>query len=457
MTHGRHPVAPAQTSAFETSDGYWDRTHAVVLAMIAVLAVRIHELIPATGIVRPALLVSFGGIFLVLRRTDRLHINEALRTPQAKVVLAFFVWCGFTIITSMWKLLAFDSLQALLPSILMFVAILLCRPTVRTLDRLLIGWVAALGIFAAMGQVMGVVNRGRLRFGGMYDSNDIAALLAMGFPIALGLSLRRSGRDRLIAIGCTLLIVMTLVGTGSRGGVVGFMVGALAFALASRGARKGIVMGILVGVVGLAWFSSTPIFRNRVLSLTNLETDYNTTSEVGRKAIWARGWQYTLENPVFGVGMGNFQIAEGGWFTGQDRSSKWSTAHNSYIQASSETGFPGAALFIGALLVGLGSAWRARSRPVVAGTTIYMPELFGALAAYCTTAYFLSHAYFSPLYALLGMIALARRIQDQRPAAPQPRGRVENVPVAATAVARAGERGGLVYTRSRIGPPQTIR
>jgi O-antigen ligase len=453
-----HP-AGAVAAAEHPGDGFWDRTHWVALAMIAVLAVRIHELIPGLALIRPALLVSFGGIILVVKRTDRRHLNEALRSPQAKVVLAFFVWAALSVVTSMWKLLAVESLQALLTSILMFIAIVLCRPTPRVLDRLLVGWVAALGFFAAFGQVMGVVNRGRLRFSGMYDSNDIAALLAMGFPIALGLSMRLRGRDRIIAIVSTFLIVATTVGTGSRGGVVGFMAGAIAFMIASRGARKGIVMGVLVATVALAWGLATPVFRNRVLSLTNLETDYNTTSEVGRKAIWQRGWQYTLERPVLGVGIGNFPIAEGGYFTDQDRRNKWSNAHNSYIQASSETGIPGALLLISSILVALASAWRVRSRGILSGRElIYLPELFGALVAFSVTGYFLSHAYFSPLYALLGVVGLAARVQYLSFIVPVPaRGARMQQPVPAPYVARPGERGGLVNARARIGPPQPSR
>jgi O-antigen ligase len=428
--------------------------------MIAVLAVRIHEIVPGLALIRPALLVSFGGIYLVISRTDRRVITEALRSPHARVVLAFFAWCTFTVITSMWKALALETIQALFTSILMFVAIMLCRPAPAILDRLLVGWVAALGFFAGAGQVLGVVNRGRLRFSVMYDSNDIAALLAMGFPIALGLSLRLRGRDRIIAIGSTVLIVLTTIGTGSRGGVVGFLAGATAFMIASRGARKGIVMAVLAVTVAASWFFATPVFRNRMVSLTNLETDYNTTSEVGRKAIWERGWQYTLEHPVVGVGVGNFPIAEGGFFTEQDRRNKWSNAHNSYIQASSELGFPGVALFIGSLLVAFAGAWKLRTRGILDGREMaYLPELFGAIAAFCVTGYFLSHAYFSPLYALLGVVGFARRVQDtsfMRPA-PRPALRGPLPEPEPTFARRPGERGGLVHARSRIGPPQTIR
>ncbi|MGH7503800.1 MAG: O-antigen ligase family protein [Longimicrobiales bacterium] len=453
----RHRSQNAIAPAAGVSDGYWDRTHWVVIAMIGVLAVRIHELVPVTGYLRPALLVSFGGLFLVLRRTDHALIKPALDTPLAKLVLGFFIWCALTIPTALWKAQALESLQALLPAILMFVTILLCRPDARVLDRIMVGWVAALGIFTAMGQVMGVVNRGRLRFGGMYDSNDIAALLAMGFPIALGLALRTRGRDRTIAIIGTLLIVATLVATGSRGGAVGFLAGAAAFAFASRGSRKAIVMVILACVVAGAWVMSEQTFRNRMISLTNLEYDYNTTSEVGRKAIWTRGWQYTLQRPVFGVGMGNFPMAEGDWFTVQDRRNKWSTAHNSYIQASSETGFPGALIFIAMLLTAFGVAWRVRSRGIVDGRRIiHTPELVGALAAYAVTAYFLSHAYFNPVYALLAIIAFASRVQNTSFAVPAPQ-RSHVVAAPPEIAGRSGERGGLVYSRSRLGPPQTIR
>ena len=57
-----------------------------------------------------------------------------------------------------------------------------------------------------------------------------------------------------------------------------------------------------------------------MVSLTNLEQDYNYTSDSGRKAVWARGRAYWRANPGLGVASaqcGSLVLAVAGVATGQ--------------------------------------------------------------------------------------------------------------------------------------------
>src|SRR5690606_29358979 len=93
---------------------------------------------------------------------------------------------------------------------------------------------------------------------------------------------------------------------------------------------------------------------------------------------------------------------------------KWSTAHNAYVQVFAELGTIGGSIFV---LILLGAArtalpfWRANPRKQERAPPIHRPEFLASMTAFAGGAYFLSHAYFMPVYAVLGIIALADRVR----------------------------------------------
>jgi hypothetical protein len=81
------------------------------------------------------------------------------------------------------------------------------------------------------------------------------------------------------------------------------------------------------------------------------------------------------------------------------------------VQAYAELGVPGGTIFVLVLLTAAGIGLRfARGRQWVARGEMHRPEYLASLVAYASGAYFLSHAYFPPLFGLLGIIALADRV-----------------------------------------------
>jgi hypothetical protein len=153
---------------------------------------------------------------------------------------------------------------------------------------------------------------------------------------------------------------------------------------------------------------------------------------------------------VLGVGAGNFYIADGAGKQEQGLTGKWSTAHNAYLQAYVELGIPGGTVYIVMLLAGAAFAlplWgpqrrrRGRSPPV----TLYRPEYLASMAAYSAGAYFLSHAYFTPLFVLLGMIALSVEVVKMEAhggiSVDTDGSEIAQVPARLT-----GQRGGLAWT-----------
>jgi O-antigen ligase len=199
----------------------------------------------------------------------------------------------------------------------------------------------------------------------------------------------------------------------------------------------------------LTWSMASPTFRQRMISLGNLESDYNTYDELGRKEVWKRGRMYWRQNPIKGVGAGNFGTAEGLYFASLGQKTKWSQAHNSYIQALAELGTIGGVLFVWMLVSAAFTAfplWLGKKNG--RAPPLYRPELLASLLAYATGATFLSHAYFHPMFALLALIALADHIRMA-----EAQGNPQSAPAEAAIVRMPGERGGAAAVRLATASP----
>jgi O-antigen ligase len=391
----------------------WQSAPLVVMAMISVIALRLHELVPGIGIIRPGLLVAFGGISFLLLRSPSAARAAAFRHPLFKMVVAYWLFMLLTVPFALWAGLAFSTATFFIPGICLVLAILLCAPTRQNLRLLQATMVFGATAYALYARIWGsVLGEDRLEPGlGMYDSNDMAAILAMSFPLAIGLFLTERGRVRWAAAAAALILGMVVLASGSRGGLLALGAGALVLALGLKGWIRPAGLALMaVAVIGLWNFS--PTFSARIDSIINVEGDYNLTDETGRKAVWARGRGYIRENPLVGVGAGNFGVREGLYFQQEyfgQRGGKWSAAHNAYVQAYADLGLIGGSIFVALLIWGVIATlglWRGVRG--MAGL-VHRPEYLAALCAFIASSVFLSHAYYFPLLALLGIIAVARR------------------------------------------------
>lgn len=413
---------------------YWKRADWLALVLIILVATRLQELFSFVALIRPALLALVLGSILLATKATPSAVRSVFSYRPARVVLGFWAVMALSIPFALWPALAFKTTQALAASILLFLAILFCSPLRRTVDRLTIGLVAGAAVYGLYAKLAGYTGAdGRLEAGsGMYDSNDMASLMAICFPLAVLLGFRHRGKLRFLGFGTALLLVVVVIASGSRGGTLALAAGGIVLPFGARGIKRIPAVVMLVLAMVSVWSFGGKSFRDRMTSLTSLEQDYNYTDEYGRKQIWKRGRGYYREHPVIGVGAGNFPIAEGGNWADENRRGKWSNAHNAYVQVFAELGTIGGGLFVMILFVAFRRSFRLwRGVRIRDGTLLHRPELFAALCAYMVAAYFLSAAYYPPLYALLGIIFLADR---------------------AAIVEQAGSRSPIGATRMRRSP-----
>jgi O-antigen ligase len=405
-------VQRAATVSSVAGTEYWRHASTVVLFMLATVGLRVHENVPYLLLIRPAALAAYGGGLLLLLNTPRRVFDAAIRDRVVMLMIAYFLWMGVTAPFALWPGLAVSTVMIGVPLTVMAVGLLLCRPEraeLRRVNTAFIACAAALCILAiTFGSVVIDAGTSRLSAQGSLDPNDLAAVTAMAFPFALAEGLRGTGSRRVLAFLVAALLFLVSIMTGSRGGNIALLCGAAVLVLAFPIGRSVPLLLALVVALATGWFLAPAAFRDRMNTVSSLEEDYNYTSYVGRKQIWARGLHYILEHPVAGVGAGNFPIAEGDFAAALGRPAKWSTAHNAYIQAFGELGIVGGSIFMAILLIS-GSRALLLWRRSTTAPGWHMPEYFASLMAFVFSAFFLSHAYFYTFYALCAVIALAHR------------------------------------------------
>jgi putative inorganic carbon (hco3(-)) transporter len=394
--------------------------------MVVVAAVRLHEIVPGIAVLQPAFLSTVGTVGLLVLFAPRSTIISVLQHRLMKLTLGYWLFMIVTVPFAIWPGGSIPAIKYFLPGVVLVFAVLTAAQQQQSLRLVYVALVGTTGIYAAYALMYGqVFANDRLAPGfGMYDSNDMAALAALVVPLSIGLLRSEEGWRKIPFAAITVLLVLAIVASGSRGGALGLAAGLTVLALGIRGEKRFAAVAVLVvGVMGV--WTASPALQDRMRTLTNLEEDYNTFALEGRQEVWKRGAGYVFQNPLLGVGVGNFPNAEGRFFHdyyGGLRGAKWSNAHNAYVQTYAELGIIGGTIFVALLLYGLRRSFRLWRGT---GPAPHRPELFASLCAFVVTAVFLSHAYFIPLFVVLALIggyegpARLSRARSNRPSTPR--------------------------------------
>jgi O-antigen ligase len=187
--------------------------------------------------------------------------------------------------------------------------------------------------------------------------------------------------------------------THSRGGFIGLLVGGGIIFFKAFKKRKLVAGLLLAGATVIFIFLTPQGYWERMSTIVEPGDDYNISSPAGRIEVWKKGLQFMIENPLTGVGIGNFTTAEG--LSHKDVGGKWSTAHNSFIQIGGELGVGGLILFILLFYYLFKSLRRIISKDPKIKTLKESLEV--SLIGYITGGFFLSQAYSMVLYLIIGM------------------------------------------------------
>jgi putative inorganic carbon (HCO3(-)) transporter len=257
------------------------------------------------------------------------------------------------------------------------------------------------------------------------DNNHFALGMVALLPIVLYLYKQSSSRWlKLVFIGSSLLVMAAIMGTFSRGGLIG-IAGVGVYALFKSGKRVRYALAIIPLLASAALFAPDR-WSNRMDTIATASQD---DSFMGRVIAWKQSTLIAMDHPVFGGGfhaVQNFEV----WTHYARSFDKLNViptpppdpygphaAHSIYFQVLGDLGFVGLMLFL-AILV---SSWRnasavirqARERPQWRWAGDLASSLQYSLIAYIVSGSALSMAYFDYMYMIFALLAVMRHMVSQ--------------------------------------------
>lgn len=381
------------------------RTNIAVYGLIFVIMVsvgRVQEIIPGLSVLKLGK-VAFGLAFILYfvspKRSD-IHVFSA---PQMKYALAIFLLGLASTPFSYWpgksfNFMVFNFFNTL---VLLFLLIKIAN-TYADLKKLVWGIIVSISLLGITALLSGGV---RASAGGSYDPNDLALVLVLFLPLFYFSMKNEQGTLRLILASASIVSIAAIMATQSRGGFIG-LVTVVAGILIKE--RFNFIKLLLVGSTLFIAFSvlAPPGYSERISTIFNPQEDYNMTEGGGRIEIWKRGLQLMKENPLLGVGPAAFEVAEGSTHIDENtgNTGKWSTAHNSFVQIGAELGIPGLMLLVMIMVSSIRSLKRLhRELPKNSELRWLVNALEVGIYGYIINGFFLSQAYSSALFLLVGL------------------------------------------------------
>jgi len=384
----------------------------------------------------------FGSITMLAVGLEG-SLPEVLRFPAVRYLALYSFWFGITIVTSMWRGGSFGVLKDYWSkSFIIFLALACLVTTLPRIRGVLRIMTLAISTSAVLGLWIGALDReGRLRLpsGELANSNGFGIFMVLGLTLCwYGIMHPEAGKFwRLVTIASMAPMAYAAAKSGSRTVLVGFLL-TLLYVFFRLPLQKKVRFALLATPLLVVLVVALPGYlRDRLATtfVTDTEGDEEPPSELEQSALVSRQarWQLlkraivvTMYNPIFGVGPGNFMVADDELAKQEGRPrGSWRVTHNGYAEVSSEMGLPGLALYCMAML----STWVALRRlsrwngsgPQVEEIRHTAFSLQMALLGTSVAVFFGMTLYSYLVPSLLGLaVGLIRCAYAMPPASPQP-------------------------------------
>lgn len=215
---------------------------------------------------------------------------------------------------------------------------------------------AGLATFAASGIA--------LAGGPIADPNDFAFVLATTLPFALHLA-AVDRRNRPLWAACVVVLVAAVACTLSRGAFVGL--GALAVWAVATG-RVGVRGVLATGVVAACLVAAAlalwhPLIDEKIRAKGAVAAE----NVASRGALWSGALAMAADQPVLGVGTGQFGVRAGDYVHNEPLGIRRPLVHDSYLEVLAESGLPALLAFVAFLAGSFRLAATGRRRAAARG------------------------------------------------------------------------------------------
>jgi probable O-glycosylation ligase (exosortase A-associated) len=247
------------------------------------------------------------------------------------------------------------------------------------------------------------------------DGNDFALSLCIMVPLTVQLAMSAGGVFKKgLAWFAVLMLLFAIVASQSRGATIG-LAAVLGF-IWLFSPRKGLsLLGVLLAGVVVVLYAP-PQYFSRLGTIVNYQSEGSASARI---VAWKAATRMALDNPILGVGAGQFPSEFSGKYHPKDEpSGHWMTAHSSYFLIFGELGFPGLILVL-ILVVGnvranlkVRAAIQARAGPDPArAAEDAMRMLFltaGGMIGFAAAGAFLSAVYYPHIFVMSAILISVR-------------------------------------------------
>ena len=252
------------------------------------------------------------------------------------------------------------------------------------------------------------------------DGNDFALSLNILIPMCIYLFLRSKSKSKKLLYLCfTLLFVLSIIGTSSRGGSVALV--AVLFYQWLKGRNKWVGLAGAAILIFIVLLFAPPAYFERMGTIKTYETE---GSAQGRIMAWKSALRMVADHPLTGVGAGHFPVKYGIEYRppGFGRTDiPWSNAHSVYFLVLGELGIPGLLVCIGLILPNLVRNERIiKSLGSKKDSEAHLSErrffvcLNASMIGFAVGGLFLSATYYPHLYILAGFMEVGRLDYQRR-------------------------------------------
>lgn len=323
-------------------------------------------------------------------------------TKETVVLLFFIIWMCITTVYAFNPSIAGAQLDKVLKIQLMTFVTLMLLTEPKRIHQLV--WVIALslGFYGIKGGIFTILTGGGYHVYGpsgtfIGGNNEMGLALLMTIPLMRYLQLEATqGWLKLGLTGAIVFSLVAVLGTQSRGALVGLVVMGLFFVWKSpRKALFFLLMGLaiplILGFMPESWWE-------RMGSIQNYEQD---ASAMGRIIAWKFAYNVALEN-FMGGGFNALVI------------SGMRDVHSIYFEVMSEHGFFGLLLYLLLLaFTWLSAGWilkHSKKHEELKWARNLAPMLQVSGIAYCACGAFLGLAYFDLIYLLVAITVATRKL-----------------------------------------------
>lgn len=308
-----------------------------------------------------------------------------------------------------------DHLQMISKILLMTFVMIVLVNSKEKLRGLVLIIVASFGFRALFATIFFLKTGGQYKIWGpdgtfLGDNNDFALALNMTIPMFFFMA--RSEQAAWMRAGIRILmvcVIISVIGTYSRGGLVGLTATVIMLVLNSRHKIVGLLL-VSIGLWGVMMFT-TAGWKGRMESFTQGDLDESAES---RLVVWRGGWRLVQDYPITGGGF-DVYTDEAAFSQYIDNADKWlgqHGPHSIYFQTLGEQGFVGLGLFLGLIsscflslhMIGRRSALNTE----LAWAAPYTRMFEISLVAYLANGATLGRAYFDLFYQIIACVIVLK-------------------------------------------------